>query len=477
MRKLGFVLPMYADKNGEILSGHQRHLVALRIGAKKVPVSTVPSYSLNVRKAINIGFNRGTNDMRPEDTPADLTRALALTDVNEAARNLQDIDPQDEDKFFPCVHAESVSVKELTKKNKGRWIFYARNAARMLHLKKISMPVVCTRDNVVLNGIGRLHLAAEIKAETVEVVYVTDEQAKLAKAMLNLLSMDFDIHNRYADLLRFNSFRRAIGKRDRLGRAFVFDILDPKNITSKQFPIGDKKNADDWKLHYGSTVCDWGAGLLQDTAKLKNAGIDCIPFEPFYLKPGTSTIDPAGARQLARKFLKRIAEGVEFKTIFMSAVLNSVPFIADRLHIINLLAELANPGAQLHTCAANTKQIGAQVIAGSQYSNQNDQRRLNFPLGYEPRISLADFVGTPKVQKYHTEKEFQELLHNGFEKVRTSQSANNVNAVCWRPKVVSENHLIDAIEFEFNLPYPNGERMNLADEAKEAFFTRRKIIS
>ena len=30
LRKLGFIAPIYADANGEILSGHQRHFVATR---------------------------------------------------------------------------------------------------------------------------------------------------------------------------------------------------------------------------------------------------------------------------------------------------------------------------------------------------------------------------------------------------------------------------------------------------------------
>ena len=32
LRKLGFLLPIYADEHGEILSGHQRQLVARRMG-------------------------------------------------------------------------------------------------------------------------------------------------------------------------------------------------------------------------------------------------------------------------------------------------------------------------------------------------------------------------------------------------------------------------------------------------------------
>ena len=41
LRKLGFVLPLSADAGGELLSGHQRHLVAQRLGLTHVPVGTV----------------------------------------------------------------------------------------------------------------------------------------------------------------------------------------------------------------------------------------------------------------------------------------------------------------------------------------------------------------------------------------------------------------------------------------------------
>lgn len=474
LRKLGFLLPIYADPAGEISSGHQRHLVATRIGCQQIPVSRVPAYPLDVRKAINIGFNRGTNDMRPTDTPADMTEALAMANIDAAAAKLPDIDPLSP-AFFPCMAAEQVPLSRMLTANSGRWIPYARNAARMLHAKGIEMPVVATRDCVVVNGIGRLQLAAEKRQPTVAVVWITDDQAALARAMLNLLSMDFDIHTRYADLLRYNSFRRAAGVRDRLGRAFVFDLLG--NESSKRFDIKNPANAKQWKSHYGEVVLDWGAGLLQETAMLRAAGVDCTPFEPYYLRPGTSDIDIDGARSIVRQFLERVAAGTKWQSLFMSAVLNSVPFYQDRLHIVRLLAELAYPGGTLHTCSASTAQAGARVIAGKQYANKLDSSRLNFSLGYEPRISLGDFGAKPKVQKYHTPREFQEIVGQGFEQVRITENFNNVNATAWRARVISWADVEAAIRFEFDLPYPGDQRMGLVDEAVAAFKARRAALS
>ena len=65
-------------------------------------------------------------------------------------------------------------------------------------------------------------MLAELKADTCEVVYISEDEAKLADAMMNLLTMDFNIHERYEDLLRYNSFRRARRVREELGHGFVF---------------------------------------------------------------------------------------------------------------------------------------------------------------------------------------------------------------------------------------------------------------
>ena len=76
LRKLGFLLPIYADTSGEILSGHQRHLVATRMGFTRIPVQYVNNMDLNERKTVNILFNRATNDPQNR-TPATRLRAAS----------------------------------------------------------------------------------------------------------------------------------------------------------------------------------------------------------------------------------------------------------------------------------------------------------------------------------------------------------------------------------------------------------------
>jgi len=467
LRKLGFVLPVFADATGEILSGHQRHLVATRMNLPAMPVVFTKPLDLAKRKSINIAFNRGTNDMAAVDTPASMTEALQRADIQGLAAKLPN---RAGDDLFPCTRAVTVKVCDLAAVNNGRWVQYAKNTARVLAGHGVTMPIVCTRDNVVVNGIGRLEYAAEKGIDTVQVVYITEVERDFTYAMLNYLTMDFNIHERYEDLLRYNSFRRSRGARSYLGRCFTFPLLGHKS--SNTFDVNQPESRALWVKTFGRTVLDFGAGTLSETRILQGVGVDCVPFEPFRLDG--ETIDRAKSVATTCEFFARVANGTQFDSIFLSAIMNSVPFYQDRVHILRIIAALCGPRTRVYAVSASTKQAGYRTTAGAQFLNKGDASRLQFRLDYEPRVTIADFSETPKVQKYHTPEEWYELWKQQFEKVKVTESANNVECICGKPIKPSDEELTAALCFEFNLPYPDGHRMDLAKEALAAFSQRLK---
>ena len=82
----------------------------------------------------------------------------------------------------------------------------------------------------------------------------------------------------------------------------------------------------------------------------------------------------------------------------------------------------------------------------------------------------------PKVQKYHTKKEFYELFSPFFRNVQISEMTGNVNAKCENVRRIPWERLEEALRFEFNLPYPDGSRMRLVGEAISAFKHRYEIL-
>lgn len=467
LRKLGFLAPIFADNNGEILSGHQRHLVATRMGAKELPVFRTAPMDLAQRKALNIVFNRATNDFDWNSTPEKITRELAQLNVEELAKAIPD-KAVDSPEFIRCLRPNQVSVKELCRANSGRWMQYARNLARTLHRNGILMPIVCKRDGTVINGIGRLEMLAEKKFETAPVVYVSDEEAAFAQAMMNLLSMDFDVHTRYADLLRHNSFRRARRVREELGNGFIFAVHGGKPCHT--FDIFNARQKALWTKEHGTRILDFGAGHLTETKMLQRAGFDVTAFEPYHIT--RSEIDREKSLQICRGFLEAVKEGKDWSSIFLASVLNSVPFQSDREHIAVLLAALCHPHTKVYACASSTTETGWRQVNGKAFLNKSNSANIAFRLDYETGIRIGDFQDKPKVQKYHTEKEFHQLWTCYFRSVKVRELSNNITAACAHPRAIDPEKLRAAVEFEFDLPYPDGTRMGLVTEAREAFGKR-----
>jgi len=471
LRKLGFLAPIFADADGEILSGHQRHLVATRMGATQVPVFRTKAMSLNQRKALNIVFNRATNDFDFHHTPGKVTRELESIDLETLAKAIPD-KAVDSPGFLRCVHPAEVSVKDLCRINAGRWLQYARNLASTLYRHDILMPIICREDGTVINGIGRLEMLAEKGVEFAPVVYVTDAEAEFARAMMNLLSMDFDVQTRYADLLRYNSFRRARRVREELGNGFIFAVHGSKPCHT--FDINNPRQRSLWIKEHGACALDFGAGHLTETFLLRQAGIDCTAFEPYRL--GGSEINKAESIDLTREFLEAVASGKDWTAIFISSVLNSVPFAEDREKIAILCAALCRPFTKVYACASSASETGWRQVQGKAFMNESNAGNICFRLDYEPGIRLGDFQDKPKVQKYHTEKEFHSLFIGFFRSVKVTEMSNNVTAICTSAKSPDVARLREAIEFEFDLPYPDGTRMDLVAEAKAAFSKRLGVV-
>lgn len=438
LKKLGFLLPVYADTSGEILSGHQRCLVAARMGYTRVPVEYVDIVDLNERKTVNILFNRATNDLHKQDTCGKIKNRLYNMDIEGISAGLPDIEP-DSEAAFPCMHTRRVDTVELAKKNHREFDGHMKALAKTLENRfGVVMPIVVDQDMAVVNGIGRLQVAAEAKRRFVKCVQVSGAQRELAAAMLNLLSMDFSMESSYADVLRYNSFMRERNTRETdtegncaLGDGF-FKGLFPNNNGRDFFKLeGDTLAA--WVRKYGDKIVDFGAGKLNNTRTLREAGLFVSAFEPYFVTTGDQ-VHKEKSIEIARKFLDEVESGVEYTSVFISSVFNSVPFMADRIMIARIAAAL---------CAPKGK-----VVCWCQ-SNQSQQ-----------------FVLTKK------QEELRDIFGWSF------KSIDRVDMICrfWyleasRP-VIDLKKLGEALDFEFELPYPDGTTMGLSQRARAAFGKR-----
>lgn len=462
LEKLGWLLPVYATADGEILSGHQRTHVAAALGYKQVPVEIMPDMDSNTRKAVNILFNRSTNDMDIGAITAEMKQELLKADPRRMAERMKS-----RADCFPCMEATQEPIAPLLKINSGRWMPYACSIAKSLYGYGILMPIVADENGLVINGIGRLQMLAEKKVTHAPVIRLPPGQARFASAMLNLLSMDFAIEEKYGDLLRFNSFRRLRRSRSGLGRGFVFALIG--NRPAHSFDLTDPKQAAQWIKKHGRSVMDFGAGHLTETDLLRKAGVLVTPFEPYHVDD-KEQIDKPKSLDLARAFLDDVASGVKWDSLFISSVLNSVPFQKDREHIVKIVAACCGPRSRVYAVASSERQSDWADMTKN-YLNAKNLRSTKMVAGYEENVTLGDIQSAPKAQKYHTPRMFYDLFKTAFRTVDAGYDAGvNVRVIAADP--LPPKGLRKALEFEFDLPYPDGSRMGLAAEAVAAFEKR-----
>lgn len=465
LRKLGFLLPLVATMDGEILSGHQRHAIAVAMGAAHVPVMRV-DVPEKVRRGINILFNRATNDVAVQNTERDMGEALSREDVRALANGLPDI-PVDSPVFYPCMAADMRDVAPLARQNVHRFVRHASNVGRMLARLHVQLPIVITVDDAVINGVGRLEAAARKGRAQIAAITLPDDKAALARAMLNLLSMDFQFTADNANFLRYGAYRRAWLRRSFLGTAFVLPVCRHKRLSDVRL---DGEFIARWKAACGENVLDFGCGHGDEARMLRKADIRVTEFEPYPAKG--STADRAQGRASAMSFLAAVRAKEQFSAIFVSSVLNSVPFPADREHILRIVAALSGPETLVCAAARATKSSSWTWLSEGEGMSARASRSCAFPLGMEKGLVLGDLAMSPKAQKFYDVAEFADLFSRHFGSVETGIMGGMVTARCRKPLLFHPRELVQSLRFEFNLPYPGGKRMGLCKQALEAFSVR-----
>ena len=486
LSKLGFILPLYATDGGHLLSGHQRSTVAEMLGCESVPVVRVNAKNERVRN-INLLFNRATNDMGKRDTSANLWDTGALNRILELAETMPDRDPLSAE-FNRCMTPVDVPISDLLK---GLTVEYDSGAMSMcakLLMFHVVMPVVATPSGRIINGQYRLMAAAEAARKgtdaTYPVVYISEDEAELSEALLNMISMKFTVENQYADQLRFGAFRRASNIVEDLLPCYRMLADNFVHKSAEQSMKDEPKFWNKFRQAYGESIADLGAGQRRTRPKMEARGIRCIDWEPYpldwrhELDEEVNRAKPSLvlARKVTDEFLADVATGVRYSTVGLPAVLNSVPFRFDRRCLLAMAHSLVGIGDQLvGDCRSNLELEVDRPWLRVRESGKLGTAMALFRLDYEPGVVLGDVAAMPKIQKLHSPSEIRADLSLFFEDVLLKTTAIKHYYRCRAPKRINPAVLKTALLHEFNLPYEGGESIRRGQEALEAFGQRLKI--
>ena len=454
LRKLGFILPMFATADGLILSGHQRLLAAQNIGARQVPVIYLDRKSSEIAQ-VNYLFNRVTNDMTVFEGAKEVSVAADWPDV-----------VIDSPAFFRCMQMRSVDAAVIQKWlgdfESGDLIGVAKQAWTQW---RITQPLVVS-DGQIINGKGRAAFAVLKGLKAWPVVEIEPHEAIYAGEMLNNLSMDYRFDKTLADRLRYSA-RRLSNSVERyqintLRHAFTFAL--GQNIPF--FDVLRIEHARRWTRQYGTTVLDFGAGQGNSLPLLRQIGVDVSLFEPYVvIKIGTQALpEREPSVQSVTTFLERV-RNTRWTSIFLSAVLQAIPFRQDRQHVVQLLAALCGDGV-IYARGKNAQAVRQGIT-------RLGKTRPVFLTPIEKGAAPSTVSGfTFKTQAALQHRDFAELFAPLFNSVRLRQDHGHTAVIARDPKPIDHDALRAAIEFEFDLPYPDGTRMGLTTIAKAAFTER-----
>ena len=472
LRYLGFVLPLYANTDGMLLSGHQRTKAARILGYTKLPVVTFDPPE-GVEKGYNIIFNRGTNDYTGSNAKDSFTEFL--TQSEEVMQNLAEVGPDQ----FPCVsNLLQVPIDEIYE-HMPEMPPAARHTAKSMIGASVFMPVVMAGDRIV-NGTSRLYSMKARGYTHVDVVQIPEENAEFAHMCLNLLAMDFDFRTAFYDELRYNAFRRksVSGQMMNLSRAYTYwayrkwvrtTARDTQTESGRKYlreiedsmPDRNSEARAQYRKVFGDTIVDMGAGTFHDANILKAAGFEVLPFEPYVQveDPTKEGVDIVRSKQLAGEWLdaiERLAADDRFPdSVVSSFALNSIPHHKDRMAYLAIAHALCGLRSNLYLVTQSV----ANRQARGQYSDPN----------LEPNMSLGMGLSSFKVQKFFHDYEVKDLLGIFFTKVECQAKQSNIVAHARYPRRVSPAVLREALEIEFELPYSDGTTMGLSGRAIEVF--------
>jgi hypothetical protein len=144
------------------------------------------------------------------------------------------------------------------------------------------------------------------------------------------------------------------------------------------------------------------------------------------------------------------------------------------VHVVRILAALCGEHTRVYASANAATQNNWRNYQGHGALDRTTGRSHGFILTYEPGMKIGDLgSGSPKAQKYHTLEEFNALFSLFFNQVKTEYYMKQVvTVVASQPQPPDPAALRQSLEFEFDMPYPDGSRMGLGAEAVAAFSRR-----
>lgn len=412
IRRLGFVLPIIVNgSNHVIVAGHQRLRAAKAIGLSKVPVILVR----NLCVADEIKFNQLHNGVQHDSDGTVEARGNGFCEIPAEA------------------FGDLISTPTYLKETCGILLRYGN-----------ALSCVVAGGRVVF---GSDYVAAcQLLGMTVN-TYLSDHSTQEVREALNQHYGEFS----YQHLAR-DTYVQGLAQLTRLGRG-----RQRRSSLYENFVLP-------WlKEHPSACVLDFGAGRCE-YAQMLSGRYDITPLE-FYPNNGRKIL-VGKAQTMIDRFLQRLAGGA-FDAVVLDSVLNSVDSAEAEQFV-------------LQCCNAVLRDGGTLFVSGRPLDAAEEKTRMTKDRAIEKRFVefldaecfTANFrKGHWYYQHYHSPDMVRAMLRtSGFscEEISWRRFGDSWQCECVKKGELPKDVVKEAVEYEFNLPLPNGGSFKRAQDVMQA---------
>lgn len=419
-KKIGFVVPIIINKkNNVIIAGHQRSNNAKKIGFNSVPAFYVDDISVGDE----IRFNQMHNGVETKD----------LDGVTVDASKYE------KEKFI------TIHCNEFTADMKSLKMTLVKEICKLIiKYGNVMSAVICK--NTVLFAREYVY-ACKLINQPVNCYICNDNKYD---DILKYFCQDYGVYS--YDNIERNTFVQGLAQLNRsVSRTDGKRLLQSSLYVNKVIPYLSNHNV--------KSILDFGCGkgaYINALAKQYDAvGIE------FY-NNDRKHIDIRKGHTMIDNLIHHLEEKGKFDIVVCDSVLNSVDSVETEKSVM----------ACLNLFAKDIVFISGRPM--DKVENLRNLKRNKDTANYVYYPDENGFTATYRegkwfFQKFHTKEQVEQLaIDNGFEIEDIFFDANTFKCRLKKVKDLTLEEYIKAVDFEFNLPLPNGKSYNRQDDIKKA---------
>jgi len=235
----------------------------------------------------------------------------------------------------------------------------------------------------------------------------------------------------------------------------------PKGIVSPNY-----ENVYIANFRPGERILDFGCGQGDYVRLLQGRGIRIWGMEFFYR--AAQQINTQAVHMMADSLFQTLRTHGRFDTVICEYVLNSTDRLAAERAVMTCLNAFCKPGGRIYAS-------GRQFLDNTDYvDHTRPQANTQYQIAFLDKNGYTGKVrgGRWYYQKYHTDDMALDLAHTyiGANARLTKPAGDHLFMISGvKEHELSEADVVAALEYEFNLPWPNDLTVNRHREAIDAY--------